>query len=68
MLSPEQAAQFGFEWRADDVAAAPVQVTRLTELPAGRRVVGIATARAGIEVYVTRTGLIRVFRDGKELR
>jgi hypothetical protein len=68
MQITEEANRFGFEWREDDAGAAPLQVTRLTSLGSGRRVVGILTPRQEAEVYVTRSGLIRVWLNGRELR
>jgi len=75
MLSPEDAEAFGFGWRAANAdgtgplaGAAPLQVTRMADLGRGRRVVALRTPRATLEIHCTRLGLLRVFRDGIELR
>lgn len=56
---------FGFSW-------GPMQVTRIArvQLAAKRehRIVGVKTKRSEVNLYVSRTGLIRVFREGKELK
>jgi hypothetical protein len=49
--------EHGFRWGV-------TQVTRLAELPGERIVIGISTPKASIEVYVTRTGKLRVFTPG----
>ena len=45
---------YGFEW-------GNITVERLAELPQGHRVLRVKTPRQDIEIYVTKTGLIRVF-------
>lgn len=55
---------FGFEW-------GPMVVTRLASYAprkgATAHILGIKTARADIEVYVSRTGKVRVWKDGTEM-
>ena len=50
--------QFGFRWGV-------TEVTRLAELPEDRGIaMSVTTPRRKIEVYVTKTGLVRVFSPG----
>lgn len=56
-------ARYGFRW-------GPMGVTRLAELPDGRRALQIASDGTDdtITVYMSRTGRsVRVFRNGKEM-
>lgn len=59
---PGKTTCYGFEW-------GPIEVARLAafEPRKGRecRVVGIRTPRDEIDIYVSKTGLIRVWRRGK---
>lgn len=54
--------QYGFTW-------GPMEVTRLGSYVPRKgqesRVVGVKTPRDQIEIYVSRTGTIRVWRKGK---
>jgi len=50
--------RFGFVW-------GPATVERTSQLPDDRRIITVRTPRRLIEIYVTRTGLIRVFERGK---
>jgi hypothetical protein len=45
---------YGFEW--DNV-----EVIRTSELPDGHKVITIKTPRRSMDLYISRTGLIRVF-------
>jgi len=51
---------YGFEWGA-------ANVLRCFEHE-GRVCMKVDTPRASLEIYVTKTGLIRVWKDGKELK
>lgn len=50
---------YGFTWSAD--SGEPVTVERTATLPGGRSVTTLKTPRRSIEVYASRTGLLRVF-------
>lgn len=57
-------SQFGFTW-------GPMEVTRIAAFAPRKdrfaRILGIKTPRADVEVYVTQTGMVRVWKNGKEL-
>ena len=50
---------YGFIYGAADVR-------RMFETTNGAVVIGIATPRRGVEVYITRTGMVRVFTGRDE--
>lgn len=65
-MSDNMLTDYGFEWAAE--GAATVTVTRTAILPEQQRVLEVNTRRHKVQLYITRTGLIRVFRDGQELK
>lgn len=60
------ADRYGFTWPLE--GACSVVVERKAVLPELRRVIGIKTDRQSVDVYISRTGLIRVFMGAKELK
>lgn len=56
---PSHLTEFGFQF-------GPALVERCCSLPGERVMVTVKTPRAELDIYVTRTGLIRVFTKGKE--
>lgn len=56
----------GFVWQIE--GAADVLVERTAELPQSRGIISIRTERCSLELYVTRTGLVRVFKNHRELK
>jgi hypothetical protein len=53
--------QYGFEWGG-------MTVCRISsELSKGWVVLQVSSAKTNIEIYCTKTGKIRIYRDGKEL-
>lgn len=49
-----------------------MEVTRIASFAPrkGRyaRILGVRTPRADVEIYVTQTGMVRVWKNGKELK
>lgn len=68
-LKPAEMARFGFEWAAEsgpDGQAPRVQVTRVSQIKRRRglwRILSVITAKQQVYLYITPTGMIRVF-DG----
>lgn len=56
---------YGFTWPLE--GACDVVVERLAVMEK-QRVIGIRTGRRSIDIYISRTGLIRVFMGHKELK
>jgi hypothetical protein len=57
-----KATEFGFEWQA-------AKVQRLFSDPRkGWVTVGVDTPKAEVQVYVTKTGKVRVWINGKEAK
>jgi len=54
--------RYGFQWGSATVKRIAYIAERTTV------VIGIKTPRADIQVYVTRTGKVRVFRGNRELK
>ena len=59
---PYRATDYGFAWGA-------LEVTRIaSDAKKGWVVIGLDTRRAKVQVYATKTGKVRIYLDGKELR
>lgn len=70
-MEPSEAWRYGFTWpgeRTDLTVTRTYSVRRRQKDVADYRVVALETDRDGVHVYVSPTGLIRVFRAGRELR
>jgi hypothetical protein len=52
---------YGFEWGS-------AHVERLFGDETGHIVIGITTPKAKLQIHVTKTGKIKVFKDGVELK
>lgn len=63
----EQVGQYGFTW-------GPMEVTRIASyfprgLARGKyHILGVKTPKASVEVCVSPTGLVRVFKNGEEIK
>ena len=75
MLELEDAERFGFEWPDTETLTGTrsprIQVTRCTSITRRNgeyRVVRVQSKRETLEVYVSPTGLLRVFKEGAELQ
>ncbi len=64
--------RYGFEWPSRDERETRIQVVRTASIDHGERgrtrVIAVVTARQAIDVYVSPTGVIRVFKDHRELK
>ena len=61
--------QYGFDWPiVDDSGASALSVTRIAVLPGSRRVLGVTTDTQSLDIYISRRGRIRVFKNGQELK
>lgn len=59
-LAQKDAKDYGFNY-------GPVAVTRIAKYEnTGAVVIGIDTAKVGLQVYVTKTGKVRFFKDQVE--
>lgn len=62
MTTDYGSSRYGFTW-------GPMKVERLAVVDRGKQgtshVLGVTTDRDEIQVYVSRTGMVRVFRKGK---
>ena len=60
---------WGFRWPiADDSGASALSVERWAGVSGSRRVIGVTTDTQSVDIYVSRRGRIRVFKDGVELK
>ena len=58
----DEVTRYGFVW-------GPMEVTRTATLPQSRgHVLTLKTPRKSLEIYVTPTGLVRVFDNHRELK
>jgi hypothetical protein len=72
MMSPVLAEQYGFFFPpSSNPRGCRINVTRTAAIERRNglyRIVSVDTERQGVNIYISPTGQIRVFKDAKELR
>ena len=70
LLPINEIGKYGFQWGVGEKDAL-VQVSRAASIERGKRgvfkVIDVVTRRQSIAVYISPTGMIRVFKGGVEI-